>query len=100
MSSFSIPVLAACDHRVTNSWRLSLRAKTLSIVDFYTDIEAARRDIVELRKEIVTDLVSPLWKIYLEKIETHPVSKDTTLIFLNQGISAFIKTYEVVDIIE
>ena len=67
---------------------------------FYTDIEAARRDIVELREEITADLEAPLRKFYLEKIETHPVSKDTILALLNQGIGAFIKTYEVVDIIE
>ena len=67
---------------------------------FYADIEAARRDIFELRAEITADSENSLRKVYLEKIETHPVSKDTILALLNQGIGAFIKTYEVVDIIE
>lgn len=67
---------------------------------FYSDIEAARRDIQELRQEIAADLEVPLQKLYLEKIETHPVSKDTILALLNQGVGAFIKTHEVVDIIE
>lgn len=67
---------------------------------FFDNVPAVREAVLEMRKDVTADPEVEWSPIHIEKIETLPVSKDTLLAFLNDGVGAFIKRYEIVETIE
>ncbi|WP_085044044.1 hypothetical protein [Ensifer aridi] len=66
---------------------------------FYLDAESARRSVLEVREDVIA--ANEEWSaIQIEKIETLPVSKETIFALLNDGIGAFVKNYEIIEVIE
>lgn len=68
--------------------------------NFFGDVHSARAAVMELRNDIIDDPDGEWPRMHIEKIETLPVSKDTLLAFLNDGVGSFIKRYEIVETIE
>jgi hypothetical protein len=67
---------------------------------FFDNVPVVRETVLEMRKDVTADPEVEWSPIHIEKIETLPVSKDTLLAFLNDGVGAFIKRYEIVETIE
>ncbi|MGE0282578.1 MAG: hypothetical protein AB7P20_18470 [Rhizobiaceae bacterium] len=67
---------------------------------FFDDIHAVREAVMTLRKDITADPEMDWPAMRIEKLETHPVSKQALLSLLNDGVGAFLKSYEVVEIID
>lgn len=64
---------------------------------FFEDEAAARSALHELRRDVGDDR----WpSMQIEKIETLPISKESIFALLNDGVGAFVKSYEVVEIID
>ncbi|MGV2184098.1 hypothetical protein [Rhizobium rhizogenes] len=68
--------------------------------NFFGDIHSARAAVLELRNDIIDDPDGEWPRMHIERIETLPVSQDTLLAFLNDGVAALIKRYEIVETIE
>ncbi|MBX4952696.1 hypothetical protein HJA95_24680 [Rhizobium binae] len=66
---------------------------------FYHTHEDARADIMAMLKQIEDEPDETPGVHQIERIETLPVSKDTLLALLNGGMGAFIKSYEIVEIV-
>ncbi len=67
---------------------------------FFHDEEEAREALHELRRDVISDPVDDWWPMQLEKIETLPISRDSIFALLNDGVGAFVKSYEIIDIID
>ncbi|AGS25164.1 hypothetical protein [Rhizobium etli] len=67
---------------------------------FFNDAESARRDLLELRRDVESEQGCKWSPMRLEKIETLPVSKECILALLNSDMGAFVKSYEVIDVID
>lgn len=67
---------------------------------FFEDIHAVREAVMTLRKDITSDPERDWPPMRIEKLETHPVSKQALLSLLNEGVGGFLKSYEVVEIID
>lgn len=66
---------------------------------FFDSAENARAAIAEVR-DAVADEPDHVWPpMRLERIETVPVTKDAILALLNEGIGAFVKTYDIIETI-
>lgn len=66
---------------------------------FFGSAENARAAIVELR-EAVAEEPDHIWPpMRLERIETVPVTKDTILALLNDGVGAIVKAYDIIETI-
>jgi hypothetical protein len=66
---------------------------------FFDTFDAAREAVVELRSDIDSDPEMTWSPTRIEKIETLPVSAQTILALLNDGMGAFIKKYEIIETI-
>lgn len=64
---------------------------------FLGSIEEVRAEIIGLQDDLEAAGEEPLSPIRIEKIETLPMSQANLLILLNNGIGAFLKSYEVVE---
>lgn len=67
---------------------------------FFCDEDSAREALRELRGDIESDEDDEWPPMQLEKIETLPISKESILALLNDGIGAFVKRYEIIEIID
>jgi hypothetical protein len=67
---------------------------------FFYDEESAREALRELRGDVESEPESRWPPMQLERIETLPISKDSIFALLNDGVGAFVKSYEVIDIID
>lgn len=67
---------------------------------FFSDEEDVREALRELRGDIESDPDDAWAPMQLEKVETHPISRESVLALLNGGIGAFVKRYEIIDIID
>ncbi|PJR12799.1 hypothetical protein [Sinorhizobium meliloti] len=67
---------------------------------FYGDAESARREVLALRDEVTAEPEEEWSPRRLEKIETLPISKETVLALLNDGVGSIVKSYEVIDVID
>lgn len=67
---------------------------------FFDDIHAVREAVMTLRKDITSDPERDWPPMRIEKLETLPLSKQALLSLLNDGVGAFLKSYEVVEIID
>lgn len=63
---------------------------------FYSSLDAARRAVSELRKEVGEEDWTPL---RIERIEIEPMTDENLMILLNDGIAAVITAYDVVGVI-
>jgi hypothetical protein len=73
------------------------RWKETGIPDIYfASFQEVKAEITRLRDDLkAADEELPAFRI--EKIETLPVSKSNLLILLNEGMGAFLKSYEIVE---
>ncbi|MQW85987.1 hypothetical protein [Sinorhizobium saheli] len=66
---------------------------------FFSDEDGAREALRELRADVESD--NEEWPpMQLEKIETLPISKDSILALLNDGMGAFMKSYAILEIFD
>lgn len=66
---------------------------------FYHTHEEARADIIAMLSQVEDSPDETPGLHQIERIETLPVSKDTLLALLNEGMGAFLKSYEIVEIV-
>ncbi|ACP22420.1 hypothetical protein NGR_b09670 (plasmid) [Sinorhizobium fredii NGR234] len=65
---------------------------------FFCDEDGAREALCELRGDVESE--DDEWlPMQLEKIETLPISTESILALLNDGVGAFVKSYEIVEVI-
>lgn len=67
---------------------------------FFEDMEAARRDLLEVRDEIVEEDEPSATAMCLERIETVPMTDTAIIALLNDGVSAIISRYEIIETID
>ncbi|ABC90792.1 hypothetical conserved protein [Rhizobium etli CFN 42] len=67
---------------------------------FFDDAESARHDLLELRRDVESEPGCKWSPMRLEKIETLPISKASILALLNSDLGSFVKSYEVIDVID
>ncbi|NEK20699.1 hypothetical protein [Rhizobium leguminosarum] len=67
---------------------------------FFCDEASAREALRELRGDIESDPDDTWAPMQLEKIETVPVSRESVLALLNDGIGAFVKRYEIIETLD
>ncbi|MGR9438404.1 hypothetical protein ACU8V1_25845 (plasmid) [Rhizobium leguminosarum] len=67
---------------------------------FFFDEESARQQVFELRRDVESEPENKWSPIQLEKIESLPISKETIFALLNDGMGTFVKSHEIVDIID
>lgn len=67
---------------------------------FFDEAESARQQVLELRRDVESEPDCKWSPMQLEKIETLPVSKESILGLLNNDMGSFMKSYEVIDVIE
>lgn len=66
---------------------------------FFESAEAAKVDLIDLRKSIVADAEETWVPMQLERIDTLPLTKDNLLALLNNGVGSVVKKYEVLEIV-
>ncbi len=64
---------------------------------FYHTYEEARADVMAMLKDIEAQPDETPGVHVIEKIETLPITKDTLLALLNEGMGAVLKSYEIVE---
>jgi len=64
---------------------------------FYEEQDAARQDLLALRAQLATDPENSYPPLCLEKIETVPMTRAAIMALLNDGVSAIISSYEVIE---
>lgn len=64
---------------------------------FFGSFEEAKAEITRLREDVEAGDDEAFPPIRIEKIETLPVSKANLLTLLNEGMGAFLKSYEIVE---
>jgi len=67
---------------------------------FFYDEDSARQAPCELREDVEGEPENNWSPMQLEKIETVPVSRENIFALLNDGVGAFVKNYEIIDIID
>ncbi|EJT04973.1 hypothetical protein [Rhizobium sp. CCGE 510] len=67
---------------------------------FFGDGESARRQVLELRRDVESEPDCKWSPMRLERIETFPVSKENILTLLNSEMGSFVKSYEIIDVID
>lgn len=68
--------------------------------EFFDSEELTRQAIIELLAELARDAENPLQPMRLEKIETRPITKESLLALLNEGVGAIVERHEIVATIE
>ncbi|MCO5966566.1 hypothetical protein [Sinorhizobium meliloti] len=63
---------------------------------FYEDREEARRSLLKARDELAPDPNSS-FPLYLEKVETVPMTRSAIIALLDDGVEAIISNYEVIE---
>lgn len=66
---------------------------------FFEDIEEARRDMFLTRDDLASD-PHMTFPIYLEKVETVPMTPSAVMGLLNHGIETIIGSYEIIEEVE
>jgi benzoyl-CoA reductase/2-hydroxyglutaryl-CoA dehydratase subunit BcrC/BadD/HgdB len=67
---------------------------------FFYDEDSAPEALRELREEVESEPEDSWQPMQLEKIETLPISKASIFALLNDGVGAFVKNYEIIDVID
>jgi hypothetical protein len=67
---------------------------------FFRDEDEAREALLELRRDVASDPEDTWPPMRLEKIETLTISRETIFALLNDGVGAFVKSYEIIDVID
>lgn len=67
--------------------------------EFFHDEAAARLAVVELFAELRRDPEATLTPMYIEKIETLPLTKQNVLALLNFGVGPFVDKYYIMETI-
>jgi hypothetical protein len=67
--------------------------------NFFDDAETARQAVFAIRDEVAIDAVDRWSPVNIEKVETHPITRDTLLALLNRGVGAIVRHREIVDIV-
>lgn len=67
---------------------------------FFASAKKARAAIVELREVVAQEPDQVVPSMRLERIETVPVTQETMLALLNEGVGAIVETYDIVETIE
>ncbi|NTG64770.1 hypothetical protein G6L45_31725 [Agrobacterium rhizogenes] len=66
---------------------------------FFHDESSAREALHDLRADVESEPENTWSPMRLEKIETVPISKKSIFALLNEGVGAFVKSYEVIEIV-
>jgi len=93
--SFTFYSLARVDENRDDRW-----ADTGIPEIFFYDEDGARQALCELREDVEGEPENNWSPMQLEKIETVPVSRESIFVLLNDGVGAFVKNYEIIDIID
>lgn len=64
---------------------------------FYQTYEEARADVMAMLKNIEAEPDETPCVHLIERVETLPITKDSLLALLNQGMGAVLKSYEIVE---
>lgn len=64
---------------------------------FYYSHEEARADVMAMLMDIAAEPEETPGVQLIERIETLPITKDTLLTLLNDGVGAVLKSYEIVE---
>ncbi|CVI64411.1 hypothetical protein CFBP4996_25805 (plasmid) [Agrobacterium leguminum] len=67
---------------------------------FYENVDAVRRAVRQLKREVAKDPEHSWKPIHLVKIEISAVSRHSVLVLLNEGISSLVKNYEILERID
>ncbi|WP_392714214.1 hypothetical protein [Rhizobium ruizarguesonis] len=67
---------------------------------FFYDEDSAREALRELREDVESEPENSWAPMQLEKIETIPISRESIFALLNDGVGAFVKSYEIIDIVD
>ncbi|MDK1493891.1 hypothetical protein QN219_28285 [Sinorhizobium sp. 7-81] len=67
---------------------------------FFASFEEAKAEVTRLREDLMASDEEALPPFRIEKIETLPVSKANLLTLLNDGMAAFLKSYEIVETVD
>ncbi|MFS8050868.1 hypothetical protein [Rhizobium sp. BR 314] len=67
---------------------------------FFHEEDETREALRELRRDVESDPEDTWPPMQLEKIETLPISRESIFALLNDGVGSFIKSYEIIDIID
>ncbi len=74
------------------------RWKPTGIPDnFFDSHEKAQNALLEMRDDITSDPEMEWPLMNLEKVVTVPISKTSILALLNEGLGAFVQTYEIIE---
>lgn len=93
-NSFTLYTYARVDPAREDRWAYT------GILDFFFDNEeSARQQLRELRADVEREAGYIWLPMQLEKIETLPVSRESVLALLNDGVGAFVKNYEIIEVV-
>lgn len=68
---------------------------------FFKSYEDVRNTVLDIREALADDPDDETWTpLRIEKIDMLPVTEDSILALLNDGVGAFIQNYEIVEVIE
>jgi hypothetical protein len=93
--SFTFYTYASVDKRRDDRWEF---IGIYSI--FFDDEDSARAALRELREDVESEPENSWSPMQLERIETVPISKQSLLALLNDGVGSIVKSYEIIDIID
>lgn len=93
--SFTFYTCARVDEARDERWAYTGIPET-----FYPDEGTAREALRQLRHDVESDPDDSWTPMQLEKIETVPVSRESVLALLNDGIGTFVKRYTIIDTID
>ncbi len=89
--TFELYSYSRISHRKEPRWK-----ETGIPSEYFADLEEARAAVTSMREQLAEDH-DDVDAYRLERIRTAPLSKANLLILLNQGMGAFLSSYEVVE---
>jgi hypothetical protein len=68
---------------------------------FFKSYEEARTAVLDIREALADDPDDDTWRpLRIEKIDMLPVTENSILALLNDGVGALVENYEIVEVIE
>jgi hypothetical protein len=89
--TFELYSYSRISHREEPRWK-----ETGIPSEYFADLDEARAAVIRIREELAEDH-DDVDAYRLERIRTAPLSKANLLILLNQGMGAFLSSYEVME---
>lgn len=68
--------------------------------EFFTDLDAAKQAVLELREEATRSDPETQWRpVRIERVEIAPIEGAAVLTLLNKGVGPLVRAYEIVETI-